>query len=124
MRQITTTEIEGYLHIVGRFEYVRKEYGGQAIHEPHWEILLFRTDTPAMPETAHGAEGQVVEDDVIEMWNTRILVAQHGGFMFYADGDSPQRSFHLSTSLPLVEEIFVFHVAGDPATITGKETQE
>jgi hypothetical protein len=124
MKKITTDANEGYLHIIGRFDHIPKEYGGQVIHEPHWELLLFRTDTPSMPDTVQGIEGQLIEDDVIEMWNTRILVAQHGGFMFYADGDSPQKDFHLSTSLPLIEEIFVFHVEGDPTTITGKETQE
>lgn len=118
MKQITTEASEGYLHIIGRFDHIPKEYGGQVIHEPHWEIRLFNTKSNAMPKR------KAVEDDLIEMWNTRILVAQHGGFMFYADGDSPHKHFHLSTSLPLIEEIFVFHVEGDPATITGKEKQE
>lgn len=119
MKQITTQSDEGYLHIIGKFSLVKKNYGGEIVHEPRWEIRLYNTVSSAKPMPHY------VEDDLIEMWNDRILVAQDGGFMFYADGNQPtQQDFHLGTWLPVVEPIFVFHVEGDPATITGKEEQE
>jgi hypothetical protein len=119
MKQIQADANEGFLHIFGEFEYVRKEYGGQVLHEPRWSLNLFHTETDAKPMPG------ATEDDRIEMWNTRILIAQDGGFMFYADGDAVKgQDFHLSTPLPLREGIFVFHVIGDPAKITGTEDNE
>jgi hypothetical protein len=119
MKKITTEANEGYLHIIGEFGYVRKKYGDQVVHEPRWTINLFRTESSAKPMP------HAIEDDRIEMWNTRILIAQDGGFMFYANTDEPmQQDFHLVTLLPIVEPIYVFYTVGDPATITGKEEQE
>jgi len=119
MKQIQAEGEEGYMHIFGEFEHVRKQYGDQVVHEPLWAINIFYTETSAKP--LPGA----VEDDRIEVWWGNIIIAQDGGFVFHADADRPYgKDFHIGTTLPLAEPIHIFHVHGDPATITGKEEQE
>ena len=117
MKQITTEANEGYLHILGEFEYVRKEYGMEELHEPRWAISIHYTNGAALPDDH-------VETDRIEEWWPRIVIAQRSGVMYHLDGETAMREFRITLPMPLTNPIFVFHVIGDPATITGKEEKE
>lgn len=119
MKKITTDGKDGFLHLIGEFDKVRVRQGPDVSEVPRWIVNVFFTDTKRKPDE------NAIEDDRIEFWVEKILVAQDGGFMFYADGSAPLGdTFHLSTILPLVEEIYIFEVEKDPAKITGYEDRE
>lgn len=117
MKKITTEAQDGYLHIVGEFEHVRKSYGGQILHEPRWAINLHYTEGLRLPD-------EKVEDDRMEFWWTRIAIAQRSGLMYYLDSDTPMKEFRITIPLPLENAIHIFQVMGDPAQITGHEDRE
>lgn len=119
MKKITTDGKDGFLHILGGFDKVRVKQGPDVLEVPRWSVNVFFSDTKRKPDE------NAIEDDRIEFWAEKILVAQDGGFMFYADGSAPfGDTFHLSTILPLYEEVYIFEVEKDPAKITGHEDRE
>lgn len=119
MKKITPTKQDGFLHLIGAFDLVRVKQGDKVSEVPRWSVNLFYSQAKRKPGD------DAIEDDRIEFWCEKILVAQDGGFMFYADGTQPfGQDFHLSTCLPLSEEIYIFEIEKDPARITGYEDRE
>lgn len=116
-KKIQAAEAEGYLHIVGEFEFVRKKYGDEVIHEPRWSINIHHTEGAALP-------ADHIEDDRIEEWWTRIVIAQRSGVMYHLDGETAMREFRITLPMPLANPIFVFRVMGEPVEITGDEDSE
>ncbi len=117
MKKITAKGQEGYLHIVGEFDHVRKSYGGQILHEPRWAVNLHYTEGPRLPD-------EKVEDDRIELWWPCIVIVQRSGVMYYLDGETAMREFRITLPMPLTNPIFVFRVMGEPVEITGDEDSE
>lgn len=119
MKKINTDGKDGFLHLIGEFDKVRVKQDGEVLDVPRWIVNVFFSDTKRKPDE------NAVEDDRIEFWVQKILVAQDGGFVFYADGGAPlSDTFHLSTILPLSEEIYIFEIEKDRAKITGHEDRE
>lgn len=117
MKKITPQAQDGYIHIIGEFELVRMVYGEEIVHEPRWLINIHHTAGAALP-------ADHIEDDRIEEWWPRIVLAQRSGILYYLDGETAMREFRITLPLPLDNPIFIFHVMGETTEITGHEDTE